>query len=334
MLGAVAVLGTALIPAAMPADAGTATCQEQEYQVKLGPAKERIAGTLCVPQGATEIQVLVPGATYNQSYWEYPVDGVSYREAMNRAGYATLNTDRLGAGRSSHPFSATLTGFAAAESLHQVIQALRPRFAKVYLVAHSMGSVNSRIEVAQHNDVDGLILTGISHMINYVAATPTFASLVPVLPTDPLQRARNLDPGYVTTRPGTRATAFHRPARVTPEALAYDEAHRDVASAGEVLTALTEVNPATTLTHRITVPVFLVNGGRDSLFCGQQVLDKVLPIGADCHSTADLKRTEGPYYDHASRVDAYVLPGAGHSMNFAPNAADYYGAVLGWLRGL
>jgi pimeloyl-ACP methyl ester carboxylesterase len=62
-----------------------------------------MAGTLCRPPGASTVMVLVPGSTYNQTYWDFPyqLETYDFRLAMNRAGYATLVIDRLGVGKSS-----------------------------------------------------------------------------------------------------------------------------------------------------------------------------------------------------------------------------------------
>jgi hypothetical protein len=54
-------------------------------------------GKLCAPTGAKTVHVLIPGGTYNSSYWDigYQPEIRSYRMAMNNAGYATLAVDRL-----------------------------------------------------------------------------------------------------------------------------------------------------------------------------------------------------------------------------------------------
>jgi hypothetical protein len=49
--------------------------------------------------------ILASGFTYDHQYWDLPVDGGKYSfvDAANRAGYATLNLDRLGLGSSDKP---------------------------------------------------------------------------------------------------------------------------------------------------------------------------------------------------------------------------------------
>ncbi|RJQ76427.1 alpha/beta hydrolase [Pseudonocardiaceae bacterium YIM PH 21723] len=333
--GCALVMGAALLPAATPAGAGTTTCQEQNYPVTVLGSQQRITGTLCVPEGATTIQLLVPGGTYNQSYWEYQVGGSSYREAMNTAGYATLNMDRLGSGKSSQPPGLLVTGQVSADAIHQVVTQLRQRFGKVILVGHSIGAANTRIEAATYRDVDGVVVTGLSHLVNVIGAGLGFSSLLPLIPLvdpDPLLRDRPLDPGYLTTRPGARDQAFHQPAQDSADAIQYDEAHRDVVSAGEAVSVLVEANPLTTVTNRITAPVLLAMGQLDSVLCGQKVIDSIVRIDTDCRTDATLYRSESRYYQGASSFQAYVVPGAGHSFGFHETAPQFSARVIGWAR--
>jgi pimeloyl-ACP methyl ester carboxylesterase len=57
------------------------------------------------------VLVLVHGITYGTYYWDFPYQPETYSavNALNRHGYATLNIDRIGHGRSDHPLSALTT---------------------------------------------------------------------------------------------------------------------------------------------------------------------------------------------------------------------------------
>ena len=135
-----------------------------------------IRGTLCAPIGATTAIVLVPGATYDQTYWDFPYDPGVYnaRQAFNRAGYTTLTLDRLGTGTSSRPLSLSVTSTLQARAVHDVITALRAgaigdrTYGRVVLGAHSLGSVVAVIEAATYHDEDALLVTGLSHKPNYL----------------------------------------------------------------------------------------------------------------------------------------------------------------------
>ncbi|RJQ76416.1 alpha/beta hydrolase [Pseudonocardiaceae bacterium YIM PH 21723] len=333
LLPLVMLLAASLIPTA---SAAAVTCAETRHPVQLGGllGTQSIGASLCVPQGATTIQVLVPGGTYNRTYWDWAGNGTSYVRAMNNAGVATLAMDRLGAGTSSHPLSTLVTGDAAADAIHQVIQAVKPRFQKVVLVSHSVGTALARVETARYHDADGLVLTGLGHLINVVGAAPVFTTLFPYVLIDP-QRAGSggWDPGYLSTARGARNRDFHLPSVDSPEAIAHDEANRDVVTAGEALTTVLEMSGGlTSVTPRLTEPVLLAMGQRDSALCGQRAIEHLIRIGTDCSSTERLYATERGQYPHVASFDAFVVPGAGHSFLYADAAPAFSARVLDWMR--
>ncbi|RJQ76437.1 alpha/beta hydrolase [Pseudonocardiaceae bacterium YIM PH 21723] len=343
------------MPGATPAIAAPTACQELRYPVTVpGATGQFIAGTLCVPKGATRVQVLVPGGTYNQTYWEYRPEGApSVREAMNAAGIATLNVDRLGTGKSSKPLSALILSDVSAATIHQVIQQVRPRFAKVVLIAHSVGAGAARIEAATYKDVDGLVITGLTHLIDAVDILPVFTTLIPVQvarAADARAKAWGLDAGYLTTTPGSRYRDFHRPSVEPRAAIDYDETNWDAFSAAEAPGVVAEAMPLTTRSRQVTASTLMVMGENDIALCGLGPLDKPIPlfgglqvkflskvgskIGADCTSSEALVRSEKPFYPNARSFDAFVVRGAGHSINFGTQAPTQYPVVSNWTNGL
>ena len=149
---------------------------------------QTVSGTLCAPPDANTVQVLVPGGFYNRGYWDISVtpERRSFRRAMNNAGYATLAVDRLGTGRSSKPPSLLLTALTQADAVHQVIQSLRtggqgPRYGRVIVGGHSLGSAISIIEAAVYRDVDGVLVTSMAHHLNLLGLVPIFATFVPAV---------------------------------------------------------------------------------------------------------------------------------------------------------
>ncbi|RJQ80795.1 alpha/beta fold hydrolase [Pseudonocardiaceae bacterium YIM PH 21723] len=336
-LAAALLVGTALVGASGSAGAGTTSCQEQRYPVWSG--SQAIAGLLCVPDGATSIQLLVPGGTYNRAYWEYENQGVSYRKAQNGHGFATLSLDRLGTGKSTIPNSLTVTVTSQARAIGEVVAALRPRFGKVVLVGHSIGTEIVLTEAAKFGRlgmpgrVDGVVGTGLTHHINLLNAGPVFTTLIPAK-LDPLLAAQRSgllnDLGYVTTAPGAREADFHRLDPVTlPGALEYDESTKDVTTLGEALETVANTNLLAQMTRQIDTPVLLGMGSLDKIFC--------LPLtGTDCSTPEGLLASEGPYFSAAARLRTFVVPQYGHSFNFAPTAgeASYYGPVSAWVDAL
>ncbi|MFD1146646.1 alpha/beta hydrolase [Saccharothrix hoggarensis] len=323
---ALLVLGAGLLPAT-PANAAAVTCEQLRVPVRVFGTSQSMHGTLCAPAGASTVQVLIPGGTYNSTYWDiaHAPESRSYRQAMNRAGIATLAVDRLGTGRSSRPLSALVTASTQAEAVHQVIRAVRPRFAKVVVGGHSIGSAMALIEAGLHRDVDGVLVTGFTHRMNLATVAPVLAGMVPAA-LDPRLRGYGLDLGYLTTAPGTRYKAFHAPGPLVPGAIEADEATKDVFAASEAVDTVTLNNVVIPFTRLVDVPVMIVVGD-DTHFCGK-------PLGSDCTSAEALRASEAPFFSPAARLHAHVLHGYGHSINYAPNAPDYHRAVAEWTRGI
>src|ERR1044071_4237755 len=86
--------GTLLVP---PAASAATSCQDVTYPVRIGltplvTTQETVAGRLCVPTGAKTVQVLIPGGTYDRTYWDvgFEPSTHSFTQAQNKAGFATL----------------------------------------------------------------------------------------------------------------------------------------------------------------------------------------------------------------------------------------------------
>lgn len=307
----------------VPAPAQAAGCEDLYVPVTVALLPQTVHGRLCAPPGASTVVVLIPGGTYNASYWDiaYTPEVRSFRLAMNQAGIATLALDRLGTGAGSKPLSALLSASVQATAAHQVIQSVRPRFAKVIVGGHSIGSAMAMIEAGRYRDVDGVLVTGMTHRMNLTTVIPTLAQMIPA-PLDPAVPGR--DAGYLTTAPGTRYAAFHTPGPLDEGAIANDESTKDVFAATEAVDSLTLTTVVIPASQRINVPTLLVVGD-DPNFCG-------LPLGSDCSSPSALQASEAPFF--GSSVQAFILNGYGHAINYAPNAPTYFGVVKNWLKTL
>ncbi|MCE7003910.1 alpha/beta hydrolase [Kibdelosporangium philippinense] len=331
-LVAVALLSvTLLTPGGVAtADPDSPSCVQADVPVHTLTVSGAMHGTLCQPAGPASdtVMVLVPGATYNSVYWDFPyqLNTYSFTKAMTAGGYATFALDRLGTGQSTRPLSVQLTTLTQADAVHDVIQALRAgavggtAFSKVILGGHSLGSVIAAVEAATFHDVDAVLITGASHQpnaINAAALLTVHTASVALLPGFP-----NHDAGYFTTVPGHRKPAFHDPDFVDPAALALDEATKDVVSYTEAPDgfALGVFTPYSAL---INVPVLVANGQRDSQFCGAL---------AQCNGLWQLQ--ESLYYLGSPALSFYLLPTAGHSINYNPDAPLLHAAVLNWANSL
>jgi pimeloyl-ACP methyl ester carboxylesterase len=325
---AAATVGFATAPI-HAAQSSEAFCRDVTVSVGL-LGLESMFGQLCVPQTPTNtVLVLVPGGTYTNTYWDLPSSAGlhSFRTSMNNAGYATLAIDRLGTGRSSKPLSATVTAITQAAAIHQVIGQLRAgrlgtRFGKVIIGGHSIGSAVTLIEAATYRDVNGVLLTGISHYPDLVdTAANVLTALIPA-PLDPNLVRRGLDPGYLTTRVGARERAFHWPGAPPPAVMNWDEATKDAFSALEVVDGL-GVAVLTPESLLINAPTLIVLSSGDEIFCG--------PLATNCSSSEALRAQEAPHFTAAAQLETKIFPGGyGHCFNFAPNAREFPPVVADW----
>lgn len=321
--------GGGLGSAALGAEPAPA-CARHEIPVSLGPSlpsNRTLVGWMCTPEaGASDaVQVLVPGFTYNHTYWDfgYQPENYSYMRAAVAAGHTVFMIDRLGTGESSKPPALSVTVPLHAWNLHQVVQVLRSgatgqSFETVVTVGHSLGAAAAQLEASQYQDVDGVVLSSWLHLPNpigpvlVVGGTLIPAQLVPGLADRPL--------GYLTTLAVARAR-FHAPG-TDPAVIAEDLATRDTGTNMEELTILPPtLDPS--VTQAITAPVLLAVGERDVIFCG------VPNLLTPCDDAPTVLQREAPNF--GPQFDVFVLPEAGHDINLAPNASDWFAAANAWI---
>lgn len=329
LLTAAALAVTCVVAAATPAAAHPAPdCREVRIPVRVLGGAGDIAGTLCSPDDATVLQVLVHGYTYGRYYWDLPYEPAtySYVRRSSSAGIATLNIDRIGTGESFHPLSATLTYDNHADAVHQVVQAARRGdlgrgFDHYVLVGHSYGSVTAYLEAGRYGDVDGVIASGSGHRLNALTlTTDVAANTVPVV-LDPKYRDAGLDPGYMTTRPGSR-TVFYHVENADPAVIALDEELKGTGNDVELATAATYL--ARPESKAINVPVLTVDGDQDSIFCSAGA--------SDCSSAEALAAQEASYLGPRASSEAFLVPGGGHDVSLERTAPLAHDAMIEWVE--
>lgn len=280
---------------------------------------------LCLPDApnVSKVDILLHGAAYNREYWDWPVSPAlySYTQRTLQAGRATLAYDRLGVGQSSRPASAAVTVESDAYVLHQIIQHVRssPGLTDVTTVGHSLGSVVAQYEAGQYKDVDRLVVTGLVHAQG-VGVTGALTSFYPAA-LDP-QFAGLLDPGYLTTTPGSRSLFYN--AAADPQVIAYDEAHKDVLSSMQLAQSFpfTLTPPILNVTSQITAPVLAVIGDEDALSCG---------LLLDCKNPAAVMANEAPYYPHAASLTTQIVANTGHDIALHPSAGQSFATINQWI---
>ncbi len=324
------------VPGIIPVSADDQlSCKQVSVPVHLSATDSteyHIAGSLCSRGSLVgkTVQILVHGATYDHNYWDFPYesDTYSYVQKATSAGFATLNIDRIGIGQSSHPDPNLVTTEANAYVLHQLVQGLRngtigkTSFHKVILVGHSLGSGASMLEASTYQDVNGVIVTGLLHQVAPETNTVFMASLYPAN-LDPKFSSAGLPDGYLTTLPDSRAKSFYNTSFADPKVIALDEQLKQTFTMGEVNTFANSLAPE--VSQKINVPVLLVMGQDDILFCNAD-----LP----CTSNDQLKQRESSYFNSNAKLKAIVVPKDGHDLNLHPNAGIWYKEAINWAKSI
>lgn len=318
------LVALALVPTPSAAAATGPDCREVRAQVALTPGLPRdqlIVGELC---GTGDVvHVLVSGGAYGSVYWDFPYQPERYSYVAATAGsdITTFNFDRLGIGRSSHPFSALVTIPTHVYVIHQLIEGLRSgdygrAFAKVVLVGHSIGSAISYGVAANYpSDVDGLIITGLAHVLNVADVLQVALDLHP---------ARNdggawadLDPGYLAAGPEGRKVAYYLPT-ADPQVIAADYATAETST----VTEFGGLPIAMVDSLRVTQPVFVVVGEHDAVSCA------VVP----CSSPLSGFNAERLSFPLAASYRSAVVPATGHNLNLHPSAPGSFALINAWSR--
>ncbi len=273
----------------------------------------------------TPVQILIHGGSYNHAYWDWPYepDRYSYVGAATKRGYATLNIDRLGYGRSDHPLPVTLDFRVAGYVTHQLVQYLRagalgPQFRRVVLNGHSMGGLTAQREASAYKDVDGVIVTGVGHDF----APKGIAQVADKFHPADLDRKfqGRIPPGYLTTLPGNRAATFVQPGDYDPGIEPVEEDLKDTLSPTE-LSGITADSYDRSITRGIEVPVLYALGRHDLIWC---------PTTEDC-TTDPQFAAEGGFYRPEAEYTGYVVPDSGHSVNVTRSAPLFYQETFRWL---
>jgi pimeloyl-ACP methyl ester carboxylesterase len=271
------------------------------------------------------VQVLIPGLTYDRRYWAMPGE-YNFAEYMARAGYATLTFDRIGTGRSTHPAAREVTADAHVATLHQLVQALRAGqiadqpFDRVVTVGHSYGSGLAIMESSRHADIDGLIVTGMLHA--FTELYDEVRGFFHPAAQDPILGPGSPPSGYMTQRPSYRSVMLEHTPNVDPQMSQYNELIKSTGTLGEGDTL-----PQTYLPNYsigVQVPVLLVVGQYDALYCG-----KAVRYGHDSESVHIYERA---FFSPEARLETHVIPDAGHSLNLHRNARTWFAIAEKWVK--
>lgn len=287
-----------------------------------GPRDHEVAGWLHAP-GGTEgrpLQVLLHGSTTSHTYWDFEPGSsrYSYVELAAAAGYATLNLDRLGAGRSSRPAAERVTTTSSAFTVAQVVEEVLTgalshlKFDRVVLVGWSQGAAVA-IETARITRVDGLVVTGFMHSQGPDAME--FVQAVWSVAEDDSAHLAGVPGDYLTTRPGRQELFFHRPG--APDwVLDRAERTKDTTTQGEVA-GFVEVLMSPETSRSVEVPVLLVMGAHDTLYLSSPEAPE---LEAECG-----------FWAPEVQLEVRMVPDAGHALTLHHSAPMFADAISEWL---
>jgi pimeloyl-ACP methyl ester carboxylesterase len=287
------------------------------------------AAWLTVPEElqSAQLQILVHGANSDHRYWDFPIEPETYSYVAwaEERGVATLAIDRIGSGASSRPAGSEITIEAQAETLHQVIQAVRrgldgaPPFAEIVLVGASLGSVVSGVEAATYCDIDAAILTAYLPVDSGAVLDEDTLSALFEPATRQVPRLIGLvDDGYVVPRGDVGSSWLYWSATADEAIVAAAGQMADVTTRAELAGAAN----AGAIVRTSQVPTLFLVGQFDPL-----LFDPSTDI--DCN-------------DSSSRVAAIslenfeyrVAPETGHPLNLHRTAHQSFRVMNEWLEDL
>jgi pimeloyl-ACP methyl ester carboxylesterase len=311
------------------ADSAEKNCRDVNIPVALmdgQPANQKIFAEFCLPRGRAPqtVQLLVHGATYNHTYWDFPYQPprYSYVDAAVRAGYAVLAIDRIGDGQSSRPLSSQIVFPNTIYTLHQIVDDLRngtlgTKFDSVIEVGHSYGSSYIVGEQSTYRDADALILTAYGHKVSPSFQKWSGPARYPAV-DDPKFANSGLDTGYRTTKPGKIGPLYFYLPGADPNVIALNEKLKDTAELAE-----RQSRPdASKLTPNIHVPTLIFNGQHDIVYCNAD----------DCSTEQSFYQAESPYFTNAACLRAMVMPNTGHDVALHYSAPESHRLILDWAR--
>jgi pimeloyl-ACP methyl ester carboxylesterase len=293
-----------------------------------------ISGRLCTRtdklRGAKTVQLLIPGITYDHNYFNtaYSPNSYSWVYAETSKGYTTFNIDRLGTGLSDKPPAAELTVQNEASAIGQVVQALRSgtvggvSYSIVVGVGHSFGAAALQYLAGTSTGtaVPNFLILEDFLQTTYVAGVSNLLSSFYAASSDPAFASAGLPSGYLTTMPGTRGTDFFYAAGAETAMITLDETVKQTSSDYE----RTTLGAARSASITVAVPVLLVVGQYDNLYCDET-------SGLTCASAAAVVTRESVNWGVKACLMAYVEVNAGHDTNLSLKARDMYNYSASWL---
>ncbi|CAF1115792.1 unnamed protein product [Adineta steineri] len=301
---------------------------------------ESLATWFCWKQGTqlntnTIVHLTIHGYTYDHTYWAFPYQSpkycyVDYVIKNSNGSIVVLNIDRIGIGLSSKPDAIDVTIDSNANVISQLTTYIHNgayqgiQFTNIILVSHSLGTLIAWTVASQtsyNQYIRGIIATGWLHVPNPVGTAAVVASIYPAQ-LDPVTSQQSVPLLYVTTNPAnnTRQNIFYNINDADPNVIQLDDQTKHTGTVGELATLGLAILPTVTLSIPSNIPVLVVMGQYDIIFCA--------PLALSCDTSLIIKLRESSSY--LSAIDTFVLPNSGHDINLHLNSQDWYEKALNW----
>lgn len=247
------------------------------------------------------------GVGFDRKYWDHYYNNFNYSyvaRAVDEHGYSTLTWDRLGIGASSkgHPIDEIqiFLEIAALKELTLLAKAgklprISTKFDKVVHLGHSFGSVMTYALSSMYPDLsDAVVLTGFSHIFNFIAGFMLGNNFRPVKQSPTL--APLYPEGYVASASeSSMHIDFFAEADFDPGMLRMSYLLGQPAAPAELLT----VGMPAMEKSEFKGPVLIITGGKfpvhfyhvstaDSFRAGSALLRERLPRHEECWRGASL----------------------------------------------
>jgi pimeloyl-ACP methyl ester carboxylesterase len=282
------------------------------------------AAWLTVPRDPrrSELQILVHGANSDHRYWDFPVDPhrYSYVKWAAEHGHATLMIDRIGCGASTHPPGTETTIEAQADTLHQVVTAMRggladsPAFSRIVLVGASLGSVVAGVEAATYTDVDAVVLTAyLPKEAGQLSEEQLVGLFQPAVTRRPELRGL-IDEGYVVPLDGMGESWMYRAGAVDEDVIATAEQIAGTSTLSELAGA----TKAGATVRQSAIPTLVLVGQYDPLMFGPDETD----------SSQSARRVAE---ESAKNFEFQIVPDTGHPINLHYTAHDAFQRTHEWI---
>lgn len=317
--------GARAVSASVRKAATGVSCRAYRFRVTTGGDGSdtmELFGELAIQHPLREdstLVLLMAGGSNNTTYWDWPLhpERHSFVKHATAAGFATLNLDRPGYGKSDRPDPTTMDFRTQARAIRQVVEQLKNgavghRFKRVVVNGHSMGGMVAWHTAVHPSPADAVIVSGVGHDQPGMSMDAVFAAVQPVEEHPSYGLGTGLRPGYFVKRlsPDLPATGHDF----------YTSVLQDTVMLAE-LQAIKPDSEDYAITRGIRIPTLFAIGQHDLRWCCTT---------GDC-ATDPVFVKEHEKYAPGTDLTRFIVPQAGHLINKDPGAGFFFEKTIAWM---